>query len=175
MSSYQSNRVDGITYFFTVRLEDGVDDFLIDNIKYLQKALRSVLRERPFYVDAMVVLPDHIHCLWTFPVIRSDFLVRWQSIEKRFIELLFLSHSPVAASIKSLNQKIWQHPVMLDEIIGERDYRTHMDYIHFNPVKHGLVDVVDHWSYSTFHRLSERGIYLREWGEDVALGIEEVV
>lgn len=101
MSSYQSNRVEGITYFFTVRLEDDENDLLVDNIQLLQKALRSVLRERPFYIDAMVVLPDHIHCIWTLPILRTDFLLRWHSFEKRFTESLYLSKASSAASVKS--------------------------------------------------------------------------
>ncbi len=174
MSNYQNNRIEGITYFFTVRLENG-DDYLVGNIKLFQAALRSVMRERPFYIDAMVVLPDHIHCLWTLPIVRSDFLVRWESIEKRFTKLLFTSKSSITKDIKSPIQKIWEYPVELEEIVDELDYKTHMDYIHFNPVKHGLVDQVVEWPYSTFHRLSARGLYPLEWGEDVSLGIEEVI
>jgi len=173
MSSYQSNRVEGITYFFTVRLKAGEGDFLVDNIPLLQKSLRSVLRERPFYIDAMVILPDHIHCLWTFPIVRSDFLVRWQSFEKRFTILLATSKKPSTANVKSPDQIIWQRPVELEEIVDNLDYKNHMDYIHFNPVKHGLVDLVVQWPYSTFHRLSESGLYPIQWGEDICLGIEE--
>jgi putative transposase len=175
MSSYQSNRVEGITYFFTVRLEALEGEFLVDNLKLFQMALRSVMQERPFHIDAMVLLPDHIHCMWTLPILRSDFLLRWHSIEKRFTELLYLSKKPSSASVKSPNQIIWQQTIDRSEIIDELDYKTHMDYIHFNPVKHGLVDLVVHWPYSTFHRLSDGGLYPIEWGEDVSLGIEEVV
>lgn len=173
MPAYQNNRIEGITYFFTVRLKDG--DCLVRNIKLFQIALRSVMRERPFYIDAMVVMPDHIHCLWTLPIVRSDFLVRWESIEKRFAVLLFTSKSSTSKHIKSPSQKIWEYPVELEEIVDELDYKTHMDYIHFNPVKHGLVDQVVEWPYSTFHRLSDRGLYPIEWGEDVSLGIEEFI
>ena len=174
MPTYQNNRIEGVTYFFTVRLEDSDDDYLVGNIKLFQAALRSVMRERPFYIDAMVVLPDHIHCLWTLPIVRSDFLVRWESIEKRFAKLLLASKS-TTKHIKSPIQKIWEYPVELEEIVDELDYKTHMDYIHFNPVKHGLVDQVVEWPYSTFHRLSDRGLYPIEWGEDVSLGIEEFI
>ncbi len=172
MSTYQSNRVEGITYFFTVRLADG-DDFLVKNIKLFQTALRSVKRERPFYIDAMVVLPDHIHCLWTLPIVRTDFLLRWHSIEKRFTELLYLSKTASSVSVKKPNQIIWQQSIERNEIFDDLSYKTHMDYIHFNPVKHGVADLVVQWPYSTFHRLSDRGLYPIEWGEDVSLGIEE--
>jgi len=175
MSSYQSNRVQGVTYFFTARLEDGEGVILVDNIQLFQKALRSVLREQPFYIDAMVVLPDHIHCIWTLPILRTDFLLRWHSFEKRFTESLCLSKASSAASVKTPNQVIWQQSIERSDIIDDLDYRAHMDYIHFNPVKHGLVDVVVQWPYSTFHRLSDRGLYPIEWGEDVSLGIEEIV
>ena len=175
MSSYQSNRVQGVTYFFTVRLEDGENDLLVDNLQLFQKALRSVLRERPFYIDAMVVLPDHIHCMWTLPILRTDFLLRWNSFEKRFTESLYLSNAPSAASVKQPNQVIWQQSIERNEIVDALDYKAHMDYIHFNPVKHGEVTQVVQWPYSTFHRLSDRGLYSIEWGEDVSLGIEEVV
>ncbi len=175
MSSYQSNRVEGITYFFTAVLKEGENALLIDNIQLLKKALHSVMRERPFHIDAMVILPDHIHCMWTLPILRTDFLLRWKSFEKRFSESLYLSKAPSAASVKNPNKIIWAQSIERSEIIDELDYKTHMDYIHFNPVKHGEVDLVIQWPYSTFHRLSDSGLYPAEWGEDVSLGIEDIV
>ena len=122
-----------------------------------------VRKARPCDIDAIVVLPDHLHCIWTVPDGDADFMTRW-----RLIKTWFGKH----AEIKNIwQQRYWEH-VLRDE----RDVAHHVDYIHFNPVKHGLVKRVVEWPYSSFHRYVARGMYTADWGgaflERVGVGRE---
>ena len=115
--------------------------------------------QRPFDLQAIVILPDHLHCLWRLPEGDADFSTRWRLIKTRFSKSFG----------KSANQRgekeIWQRRFWEHQIQDETDWRNHMDYIHFNPVKHGLVQRAADWPFSSFHRAVERGWYPEDWGE----------
>ena len=137
---------------------------LVDHITALRRAFRDERRINPFVIDAMVVLPDHLHCLWTLPPEDSDFSGRW-----RRIKAAFSSSQPrterVSASRRSKGERgIWQRRYWEHLIRDERDLAAHVDYIHFNPVKHGYVDRVADWPYSSFHRYVRLGLLAADWG-----------
>ncbi|MEI7994963.1 MAG: transposase [Methylococcaceae bacterium] len=122
----------------------------------------------PFHIDAWVVLPDHLHCIWTLPTDTDDFPVRW-----RLIKLLFSKGLPRTerfsatrrrrAELSSRQRRYWEHT-----IITERDYVQHIDYIHVNPLKHGYVKQVCDWPYSTFHHYVTDGILPVDWCGNLA-------
>eukprot|EP01030_Chromulinospumella_sphaerica_P014002 gene14002-13793_t len=133
-------------------------------VEALRTAFRTVRASRPFSIDAMVVLPDHAHCLWTLPPDDADFATRW-----RLIKTWFTKHGPPA----KLEQAVWQHRYGEHRIRDEDDYARHVDYIHYNPVKHGWAKSPAEWPYSSFRRYVAAGIYPADWGQ-VAPDLEGV-
>jgi len=121
-------------------------------VERLRDALRNVMAKYPFVIDAFVVLPDHLHCLWVLPLDDADFSTRWRLIK-----------SHVTRRIE--DRPVWQNHYWEHLIRDDRDYRHHMDYIHYNPVKHGLVGRPADWPYSSFRRCVARGIYTENWGD----------
>ncbi len=162
MPNYRRNRVPGGTYFFTVNLSDRSSDLLITHIDALRAAVQQVKTETPFHIDAWVVLPEHMHCLWTLPLGDCGFPKRWGKIKAGFSRMV-----PKVATSGSLRLKhesgVWQRRSWEHTIRDERDYANHMDYVHFNPVKHGLVARAADWPYSSFRRAVRLGMYDREW------------
>jgi putative transposase len=171
MTSYRRVYVPGGTYFFTVNLHDRTSDLLVRHIDALRKAVARTQRTMPFTIDAWVVLPDHLHTIWTLPPDDADFPGRWRSIKAGFSRLI-KGPDPDSPSRRNRGERgIWQRRYWEHVIRDDRDYERHMDYIHFNPVKHGLVKSVADWEFSTFHRSIQRGQYPPEWAERAA-GIE---
>ena len=164
MTGYRRNRVPGGTYFFTVNLEDRRSTLLVQHIDILWAAVRRVKGRAPFHIDAWVVLPEHMHCLWTLPEGDSDFSRRWKEIKAAFSRNMADEEYVSSSRLRKGERGIWQRRFWEHTIRDERDYAIHMDYIHFNPVKHGLVAEVAGWPYSSFHRCVEMGIYPVEWG-----------
>jgi len=154
----------GGTYFFTVNLQERLGNtLLIDQIDLLRSAVRTVRRQHPFTVHAWVVLPEHLHCIWQLPTGDADFAVRW-----RLIKLLFSRGLPVSEHRTTVQRKrgargIWQRRYWEHLIRNDADFAAHMDYVHMNPVKHGLVTCVADWPYSTFFRLVAQGLYPPDW------------
>ena len=163
MPDYRRNRVPGGTYFFTVNLNDRRSDVLVTRIEALRSAVRQTRGKSPFHIDAWVVLPDHMHCLWTLPENDADFSGRWRAIKKAFSKTLPATEPRSAVHIRRGERGIWQRRFWEHTIRDERDYAVHMDYIHFNPVRHGLVQHVAEWPFSSFHRCVASGIYPAEW------------
>jgi len=130
---------------------------LVREIDILRLAIRTTLQRQPFTIDAWVVLPEHMHCLWTLPEGDSDYSGRWRAIKKVFSKAL-----PGIANARG-ERDIWQKRFWEHTIRDERDYRAHMDYIHFNPVKHGLVLHPAEWAYSSFRKCVERRLYDASW------------
>jgi putative transposase len=166
MVRYRRNFVAGGTFFFTATLWDRSASTLIDNIGALRMSFRVARRERPFVIDAIVILPDHLHAIWTLPPDDADFSGRWRRIKSHFM------HQAVAGGAKIDRRSngefaIWQRRFWEHTIRDESDFARHVDYIHFNPVKHGLVSRVRDWSYSSFHLFVRRGILPVDWGGDV--------
>jgi putative transposase len=163
MPNYRRNRVPGGTYFFTVNLEDRDSALLVDHIEELRASVRRARQLTPFHIDAWVVLPDHMHALWTLPEGDSDYPRRWQTIKLLFSRQLPLRESLPNTRYQRGERGIWQRRYWEHTIRDDRDYAAHMDYIHFNPVKHGLVVSVADWHHSSFHRCVRAGLYPPSW------------
>ncbi len=150
---YQS----GAIYFFTVVTEDR-KPLLIDNIERLRSAFRLCKDRYPFDIEAIVVLPDHLHTLWKLPEGDKDFSKRWMVIKRKFSS--GLPCGIVNASKARKREKgIWQRRFWEHYIRNEEDWRRHVDYIHFNPVKHGHVSGPQDWPYSSYLQFVRKGWY----------------
>jgi putative transposase len=162
MVRYRRSRIAGGTYFFTVTLRDRRARWLVERIDDLKEAIRSVKRERPFHIEAMVVLPEHLHALWRMPPEDHDYAGRLRLIKARFTRMLVKAGAGVNRNEKG-EYDLWQRRYWEHTIRDEADLRRHVDYVHFNPVKHGWVKYVHQWPHSTFHRYVQSGIYPRDW------------
>jgi putative transposase len=164
MPRYIRTFVPGATYFFTVTLADRESQLLVAEIQRLRSAYATVQRRHPFDTLAVCVMPDHLHALWQLPPGDADFPLRWQQIKRGFSQGLAqptaLSDSQVARGERGIWQRrFWEH-----QIRNEEDLARHVDYIHFNPVKHACVQQVRDWPYSSFHRWVQRGDLPEAWG-----------
>jgi putative transposase len=165
MPNYRRARYPGGTYFFTVNLRERSDtDLLTRHIDNLRDAVRTVRRKYPFEIHAWVVLPDHMHCVLRLPDGDDDFSLRWRLIKSRFSRSLPTTERCSMVRTRYGERGIWQRRFWEHWIRDERGYTAHMDYVHINPLKHGLVERVADWPYSTFHRLVEAGVYPPNWG-----------
>ena len=163
MPNYRRARVPGAAYFFTVTLADRSERILVQRIDTLRSAFEQTRHELPFRVDAMVVLPEHLHCIWSLPAGDADFSLRWQRIKARFTRLCRGGSAAPAASARRAaiwQQRFWEHLLRDD-----RDFERHVDYIHFNPVKHGHAARAIDWPYSSIHRYVRRGVLSPDWAE----------
>jgi len=165
MVMYRRNRVEGGTYFFTVALQDRKRAYLVDHIDDLRKSVRYALRKQPLHIDAWVVLPEHMHALWTLPPGDDDYSGRWKNIKGRFSHLLVAAGEPIRKNARN-EYDLWQGRFWEHTIRDDADYAHHFDYIHYNPVKHGWVTSVRDWPYSSFHRCVKSGLYPLTWGEN---------
>ncbi|WP_427854545.1 REP-associated tyrosine transposase [Halomonas dongshanensis] len=156
MATYRRALIPGGTYFFTVVTHQRLP-FLAHapNVHALGRALRRVRSTRPFSMDAFVILPDHLHCIWTLPKEDADYSSRWRDI-KKFASREF--DRPVGVT------QVWQPGFWEHVIRNETDWRRHMDYIHFNPVKHGYTTDPSNWPWSSFPQCVRRGWYEENWG-----------
>jgi putative transposase len=158
----------GSTYFFTVVAYRRRPIFCAPLLRAaLREAIHTVRLTRPFVVDAWVLLPDHTHCIWTLPDGDNDYSTRWAEI-KRYVTSACRDrlHDPrlLTRAARQRNEStIWQRRFWEHQIRDEFDMEKHVDYIHFNPVKHGQVRQVGEWPYSTFHRYVRDGIYSGDW------------
>ena len=160
MSNYRRAwHADG-TYFFTVNLSQRRgNDLLTRYIDLLRRVVHSVRARHPFHLHGWVVLPEHLHCGIELPPGDADFATRRRLIKLEFSKVLPKDEhlSPVRAARGE--RRIWQRRYWEHLIRDDKDMQAHMDYVHFNPVKHGVVSRVVDWPYSTFHKLVELGIY----------------
>jgi putative transposase len=163
MTDYRRNRVPGGTFFFTVNLYDRGSGLLVQHIEVLRDAVRQAQNRAPFHIDAWVVLPDHMHCLWTLPDDNVDFSGRWNAIKINFSRKIPGGEYRSVSRALRRERGIWQRRFWEHTIRDEGDYAAHVYYIHFNPVKHGLVECAADWPFSSFHRAVAQGIYPREW------------
>jgi putative transposase len=157
MPNYVRWRENGASYFFTVvtyRRHRLFDHATARSL--LKCAMVAVRRSHPFDMFACVVLPDHLHCLWTLPEHDDDFPIRWANIKRLFTQG-WLRHGggvlPVSANRAAHGERgVWQPRYWEHRIRNEEDWFRHRDYIHLNPVKHGHVAVPEDWPWSSFHR-----------------------
>lgn len=158
------NNVPGARYFFTVTLLDRASRLLVERIDDLRDAFRAVRAQRPFIIDAMVVLPDHLHCVWTLPEGDADYAMRWWEIKSWFSRHIPKGEQRTKGRINKDERGIWQRRYWEHTLRDEQDVERHIDYIHYNPVKHGHVSQVAEWPFSSFHSFVRRGIYPMDWG-----------
>ena len=173
MSRYVRAFVPGGTYFFTVNLLERQRRLLTDHIDLLGRSIRQVRAERPFRIPAIVVLPDHLHCLWQLPDADADFSTRWRQIKTLFSRGLEPVERRSQRRIEKSERGIWQRRFWEHLIRDERDFEHHFDYIHYNPVKHGHVVRVCDWPHSSFHRHVSTGVYPEGWAGDASLSTLE--
>jgi len=170
MSAYRRARVPGATYFFTVNLRDRNSDLLVREIDLLRGCVRATRAQHPFHIDAWVVLPEHMHCLWTLPAGDAEFALRWKVIKFAFSKRLPKGEPLTNAQRARGERGIWQRRYWEHLIRDEIDYQRHFDYIHCNPIKHGHVQRLVDWPFSSFHRAVRTGIYLPDWCGNGDLG-----
>jgi putative transposase len=166
MSRYRRAKIEGGTFFFTVTLADRSSDLLVRGIDRLRRVYRSVQERYPFETVAICILPDHLHAIWSLPSSVANFATRWSLIKGGFSRgLPAASRSP--SKIVRREKGIWQRRYWEHAIRDDADLTRHIDYIHFNPVKHGLVPRVCDWPYSSFHQRVKHGELPADWGGDI--------
>jgi putative transposase len=164
MPDYRRAWCPGGTYFFTgYALQRRGNDLLVRHIEVLRDVVRQVRKAHPFRIHAWVVLPDHLHCVIELPPEETDFAVRWRLIKANFSKRLPAVERRSAVRLARGERGLWQRRYWEHRIRDAADFAAHMDYVHFNPVKHGHVARVVDWPYSTFHRLVADGMYALDW------------
>lgn len=171
MPNYRRATVAGATYFFTVNLLERRSRMLIQHIGILQEAIEWVRVVHPIHVDAWVVLPEHMHVVWSLPPGDSNYALRWSSIKRRFSKALPVTEWRSAVRMGRGERGIWQRRYWEHLIRDERDYERHLDYIHYNPVKHGWVKRTADWPHSSFRQYVDVGIYPADWGGGVVTDV----
>jgi putative transposase len=161
MRRYVRSWTPGATYFFTLTLQERGSRHLVDHVAALRAAFTAVKVRRPFQIDAMVVMPDHLHALWTLPEDDADFATRWMLIKKAFT---LATASDVPRRGSKGERSLWQRRYWEHQIRDKDDFARHVDYIHFNPVKHGFVQRAGDWPHSSFHRFVADGRIAADWG-----------
>lgn len=168
MPDYRRAFIPGGTYFFTVNLlQRHNSNLLITEIQLLRDTVRKVRQRYPFQINAWVVLPEHLHCIWTLPPGDSNYSLRWRLIKSGFSRGLPIIERRSKVRIAAGERGIWQRHYWEHVIRDDLDYRHHVDYIHVNPLKHGHVTKIIDWPYSTFHQYVAQGIYPADWCCDV--------
>ena len=163
MTQYRRNFIPGGSFFFTVNLAERRSHVLTEHIGALRAAFRETKANHPFNIEAIVVLPDHLHAIWSLPEGDADFSPRWRLIKSRFSHALPKGER-ISASRRSKSERgIWQRRYWEHTLRDEGDFARHVDYIHFNPVKHGHVARVTDWPHSSFHRMTRLGVYQVDW------------
>ena len=169
MTNYRRNRLPGGAYFFTVVIADRRLDLLVRHVEQFKAIYREEQRRAPFVNLGLVVLPDHLHALWRLPEGDADYSNRWRRIKAGFSRAMSCAHCPVGERVSASRaakgeRGIWQRRFWEHTIRDEEDLNRHLDYLHWNPVKHGLVARVIDWPHSTFRGYVERGWYPADWG-----------
>lgn len=166
----------GGTYFFTLNLLQRRDnDLLVRHVNALRHVVKKVQKSHPFIIHGWVVLPDHLHCVIELPRDDADFATRLRLIKSGFSKVIPKTEYRSDIRLKRGERGIWQSRYWEHLIKNEVDYQAHMDYVHINPLKHGLVTQVSDWPYSTFHRWVKLGVYPIDWagGSEGALSYED--
>ncbi len=168
MPQYQRRFQPGGTFFFTVVTGDRQCLFAQGPARrLLHESIRAVQTRWPFELMAIVLLPQHLHCLWKLPDEDQDYSTRWACIKKGFSHLWLASGGRERAVSRSRHKHrdhgIWQRRFWEHRIRDEEDLIHHVNYIHYNPVKHGLVRCPHAWPYSSFHRWVKEGVYRCDW------------
>jgi putative transposase len=167
MPNYRRTFIPGGSYFFTVNLADRRLRLLTDHIELLRAAFRYGRARHPFTTEAIVILPDHLHAIWTLPGDDAEFAMRWRLIKSAFSRALSAGEAISPSRARKGERGIWQRRYWEHALRDETDFTRHVEYIHFNPVKHGYATRVMDWPYSSFHRMVRLGILPQDWAVDV--------
>ena len=169
MRTYKRVYAEGGCYFFTVVTHKRepllAGEYAVDRLRL---AFKHVMAKMPFEIDAIAIMPDHLHCLCSLPDSDHDFSKRWMLI-KRFFSIGMPAVSNARREKAVWQPRFWEHLIREDE-----DWRRHMDYIHYNPVKHGYVKKPADWKYSSFQRALQKGLYEKDWGSVLPLAIRDM-
>lgn len=169
---YRREKTQGATYFFTLVTHQRIPFFKTqEDIASLRQAFRQEMTRRPFTIDAIVILPDHIHAIWTLPPDDADFSMRWRNIKRAFTANIPPEQrpEPFSSRRKKHEQAMWQRRFWEHRIRDERDFNNHVDYIHYNPVKHGYCNKPADWVHSSIHRYIRQEILTADWGASIQL------
>lgn len=167
--NYRRIKPQGVCYFFTINLENRKSTLLIDEIDKLKKAIKIVKSKHPFKIDGVVVMPEHLHMVITLPVQDVDYSKRLSLIKSNFSRAIQLQE-PISISRKKKRERgIWQRRFWEHLIRDDNDYEQHINYIHYNPVKHGYVNKPIDWKYTSLHRYIQLGIVPENWACDELL------
>jgi putative transposase len=169
MPNYRRALIAGGCWFFTVNLHDRRASLLVDHIDLLRDAIERTRARFPFVIDAIAILPDHIHAVWTLPPNDSDFSMRWRLIKARFARGLPNHEFRDPVRQARGERAIWQRRFWEHLVRDEGDYSRHVEYCYINPMKHGLVACVRDWPYSSFHRDVKRGVFPIDWAGDIGV------
>jgi putative transposase len=167
MVNYRRALIAGGTYFFTQVTHQRQPWLCTDVARpLLRAAFLKVQQTYPFVVDAMVLLPDHLHCIWTLPPDDSDYATRWRLIKTYVTKQGLIKPQATWSESRQKRREgtLWQRRFWEHWIRDEVDFARHCDYIHYNPVHHGLCDRSADWQYSSFHRYVAKGFYPVDWG-----------
>ncbi len=169
MTNYRRALIPSGTFFFTVVTHQRRAILTSELVRQsLRESIRQVRRSRPFAIDAIVLLPDHLHCVWTLLTGDADFSTRWRQIKSLFTRSYLAAGGRETAASVSRDLKgergIWQRRFYEHTVRDERDLKRCIDYLHINPVKHGVVERTCDWSWSSFHRYVQLGEYDADWG-----------
>jgi putative transposase len=165
---YRRAQIPGATYFFTVNLANRKLSLLVDYIEFLKESIRDVKTRHPFEILAMVVLPDHLHTVWTLPPNGANFATRWALIKAGFSRRLPKGERISQSRRMKSERGIWQRRFWEHVIRNDDDLLRHIDYIHYNPVKHGYVERAVDWPHSSIHRFIREGVVTADWAVDTS-------
>lgn len=163
MSNYRRVWVPGGTYFFTVNLLERRRGLLVEHIDLLRDAFRAARAVRPFHLLAIMVLPDHLHCVWRLPDGDADNANRWAQIKSGFNRALPIHERRSSRRIARRERGIWQRHYWEHLVRDDDDLRRVVDYVHINPVKHGYVARAADWPYTSFRQWAATGVYPLDW------------
>ncbi|MCF7529229.1 REP-associated tyrosine transposase [Neisseria lisongii] len=176
MPNYRRDFVQGGVYFFTIALQDRTKDFLVRYIDKLRETYQETLYHYPFETIAICILPEHLHLIMQLPEKDNNFSRRIQVLKTNFSKRLpkecqgnFNQSREKRGELGIWQRRFWEHRIKDDE-----DLSKHIDYIYYNPVKHGYVQNVKSWLYSSFHRDVEKGIFEKDWGSNIPIRIQNL-
>jgi putative transposase len=173
MTNYRRSLVEGGSYFFTVNLADRTATLLVDHIDLLRSAVRYTRERHPFTIDAMAVLPDHLHAVWTLPINDADYAMRWRLIKTMFSRRVPRHENNTVSRMNKGERGIWQRRYWEHTIRDDLDFSRHVDYVHINPVKHGYVTRAADWPHSSFQGYVKDGALPIDWAGQVDGAMKE--
>ena len=162
MVNYRRNFITGGTFFFTVTLQNRKSRLLVEKINLLKEAVQRVKDQHPFQIKAYVILPEHLHMIWELPKGDSNYSQRWKKIKVQFSKSIQKSGFELSKT-KHNEYRLWQRRFWEHTIKDMLDFENHVNYIHYNPIKHGLVKELRDWPYSSFHHYVQNGQLCENW------------